>query len=336
MIKHAKQKGSYDEMMARLDDVKDFWTEVHEKEVRPLLNGLDPDVRQEVLTRTYLFQVAETGQLATLDDADDKKVAADGIAPATGIPAPDGASGDELGGSAADEAGGARQGDADDAVEKEATEPAEEELSPADVAVREIKTIYITAKRRYRIGPARVQKLQAALDRYVGTHNFHNFTVRKSFHDASSKRHIKSFEVNPTPIRIRDTEWLSIKVHGQSFMMHQIRKMVAMAVMLVRCGSALDTIDQSYQNKRISIPKAPGLGLLLERPVFENYDLKARDSYGRDPIDFTKYDKEIREFKDQEIYRRMWDVEEQKNAWVTYFFCVESLFATTAGRRQAG
>ena len=59
-------------------------------------------------------------------------------------------------------------------------------------------------------------------------------------------------------------EWLSLKVHGQSFMMHQIRKMVGMVALLVRCGSDLSTLNDSFGQDKYSIPKVPGLGLLLE------------------------------------------------------------------------
>jgi tRNA pseudouridine38-40 synthase len=191
---------------------------------------------------------------------------------------------------------------------------AQRELSPVDMAIREIKAAYVAAKRRYRVSPARIQKLQEALSLYEGTHNFHNYTILKTFKDPSAQRHIKSFIVNPKPIHIRDTEWLSIKVHGQSFMMHQIRKMVAMAVMVTRCGAPVDLITESYGPRRISIPKAPGLGLLLERPVFEEFNKKAKSEYDREPIDFGNYDEQIQEFKDREIYRRMFEAEENDNA----------------------
>lgn len=184
--------------------------------------------------------------------------------------------------------------------------------SAAEVALKEIKAAYVAAKRRYRVTSARIEQLQAALDLYQGTSNFHNYTIQKTFRDPSAKRHIRSFIVNPKPIQIRDTEWLSLKVHGQSFMMHQIRKMVAMAVLCVRCAAPLDRIKQSYGPTRISIPKAPGLGLLLERPVFESYSKKAKDSFGKDPLNFDKYDKEIEEFKHKQIYTRIWDTEEKE------------------------
>ncbi len=300
-VKSAKAHGSYDDMVERLQDVKGYWEEVHKKDVQPVLARLDPEVKQEVLRKLYLSEVA--GFEATTQSLDGPVT--DTAAPATLSPSKTEEGKDTTSGYVT-----AREENGQPDVELGS------DLSPADRAVREIKALYIVAKRRYRVTPARVQNLQAALDKYVGTHNFHNYTIRKTFDQSSAKRHIKSFVDNPTPIQIRDTEGLSLKVHGQSFMMHQIRKMVAMAAMLVRCGSSLTVIDQSYGKKRISIPKAPGLGLLLERPVFENYSKKARETLGKDPIEFDKYEKEMQEFKDREIYARIWDVEERKNAWV--------------------
>jgi tRNA pseudouridine38-40 synthase len=107
---------------------------------------------------------------------------------------------------------------------------------------------------------------------------------------------------------------MSLKVHGQSFMMHQIRKMVSMVTLCVRCATPLERIKESYGEARIAIPKAPGLGLLLERPVFDAYSRKAKASYGRDALDFRLYEDKIQEFKQKEIYNRIFDVEERENA----------------------
>lgn len=64
---------------------------------------------------------------------------------------------------------------------------------------------------------------------------------------------------------IQGTEWLSLKVHGQSFMLHQIRKMVGLIIMIVRTDTPLKLIPETFKENRINIPKAPSLGLLLER-----------------------------------------------------------------------
>lgn len=191
------------------------------------------------------------------------------------------------------------------------TEDSRSVLSPLEAAIKEVKAAYITAKKAYRISSTRRARVQEALDCYLGTRNFHNYTIQKSFSDPSAKRVIRSFKVGPKPIIINDTEWLSLKVHGQSFMMHQIRKMVAMVALVVRCGSPLSIIQDSYGAQNISIPKAPGLGLLLERPVFDSYNEKAVNEFNREKINFDKYQKEMEEFKQREIYDRIFREEEK-------------------------
>ena len=183
--------------------------------------------------------------------------------------------------------------------------------SALEIAIKDVKAAYIQAKKAYRISEKRRTRVQEALAEYLGTKNFHNYTIQKTFADPSAKRVIRSFNVGPKPVIINDTEWLSLKVHGQSFMMHQIRKMVAMAALVVRCGAPLTIIQDSYRSTNISIPKAPGLGLLLERPVFNSYNERAEKEFNRGKIDFNKYQKEMDEFKQREIYDRIFREEER-------------------------
>ena len=179
--------------------------------------------------------------------------------------------------------------------------------------LKSIRQAYLAAKRSYRISPERLKRVTDTLALYVGSHKFHNFTVNKGPKDPSASRYIKSFIVNPTPILINGTEWLSLKVHGQSFMMHQIRKMVAMAALIVRCGTDPIRMKESFDEERISIPKAPSLGLLLERPVFDTYNKRALNDFGKETIDFDKYEKEMLDFKQREIYDRIHREEEKEN-----------------------
>ncbi len=314
----AREKGTYDEMASRLDDVRDFWDAVEQDEIKPLLAALDADAREAVVAMMRATNEVKAYGRASLVDTEHKPAASEenGAGIGGGREEEEEEEEEEEGGGG----GGGGEGGTD-SPRATTSEPngdaAGEKVSgrrgAAEGALRDIKAAYLTAKRRYRITPLRLEKLQAALDVYCGTHNFHNYTVDKSYNDASAKRHIKSFIANTQPVLIRDTEWLSLKVHGQSFMMHQIRKMVAMAAMVVRCGASPDVIAHSYGKRKISIPKAPSLGLLLERPVFDVYNYRAVNSLGRDAIDFAKYDDQIRAFKDAEIYARMWADEETRN-----------------------
>lgn len=185
--------------------------------------------------------------------------------------------------------------------------------SPIAEGIRKLRAAYVAAKRAYRIPSSRLERVRRCLAMYEGTRNYHNFTIAKSFADPSSKRVIKSFVVHPHPIVINGTEWLSLKVHGQSFMMHQIRKMVGMVALVVRCGCDPGRILEAYGEDVISIPKAPSLGLLLERPVFDSYNKRARSEFGREALDFSKYDQEVGDFKQKEIYERIYRDEEKNN-----------------------
>jgi tRNA pseudouridine38-40 synthase len=309
----AKDKGVHDEYMGRLDDVKGFWDEVEKNDIQPILEQLEPDVRAEVLKRLHDTQDQDLSDDGTPTKPDSDVVAKG--AEAKDVEAKDVEMEDaqEQDGKPAEAASTEAAPATDAPVQEEKGPKPDKELSPADLALRQVKAAYVAAKRRYRVTPARIEKLQQALDLYLGTRNYHNYTVMKSYNDPSAKRHIKSFQVNPNPITIGDTQWLSLKVHGQSFMMHQIRKMVAMAVMVVRCGAPLDLIAESYGPRRISIPKAPGLGLMLERPMFTEYNKKAA-GLGKDAIDFAQWEEKIEKFKDDHIYRRMFELEEKENS----------------------
>ncbi|KAL1838174.1 hypothetical protein VTJ49DRAFT_2976 [Mycothermus thermophilus] len=325
----AREKGVYDEYIERIGELKDFWAEVEKNDIQPILAKLDPDVRESVLKKLRDTQdqnledeegiapdpklTATAGDIQ-MQDSDAQKPAEPSGAESTAFPAQ-------------------QPNQVADGTKTE------RELTPAEMALREVKAAYVSAKRRYRVSPDRIAKLQEALDQYLGTHNFHNYTILKAHNDPSAKRHIKSFVVNPEPITIRDTQWLSLRVHGQSFMMHQIRKMVAMAVMVVRCGAPLSLISDSYGPRRISIPKAPGLGLMLERPMFTEYNKRA-PSLGKEPIDFSKWEDKIREFKDQHIYRRMFELEEKENSFHLFFnqvdnFRTDYFLWVTAGGLEA-
>ena len=186
----------------------------------------------------------------------------------------------------------------------------DEESSGTAKAVRRIKTAYLETRRRFRVSSHRLGRLREVLASYCGTYNFHNYTVDKSYRDPSAKRHIMSFKAGD-PILIGDTEWISLKIHGQSFMMHQIRKMVSMAALVVRTGCPTERILETYSPVRINIPKAPGLGLLLERPVFDSYNERVVESYQKDKIDFDNYQEEIEVFKQKMIYDQIFREEEK-------------------------
>ncbi|CAG8433718.1 11276_t:CDS:10 [Ambispora gerdemannii] len=124
------------------------------------------------------------------------------------------------------------------------------------------------------------------------------------------------------PKIIQNTEWLSLKVHGQSFMLHQIRKMVSMIVLTVRSDTPLSLIEKTFSLDKINIPKAPALGLLLEQPVFNSYNKKAKEKK-KDLVSFELYEEKIDKFKDGFIYSKIFAEESAENTFQNWLNVVD-------------
>ena len=318
--KIAEEAEDFDGYKQRQLEVSSFWSETEEQYIKPILGSLDPSIRPLVLKALYdadtepVFKEEPTKELdvgaeTTVNGVPDggreaQSLAVDGVSPQRGLDA----------NALATQSDNEEMLPLDKATDSEEVSqpiPKPREPSPLDLAVKQLKAAYISAKNAYRIHPARAARIQSALSHYLGTHNYHNYTIQKSYRDHSAKRVIRSFLMNATPIIINNTEWLSLKVHGQSFMMHQIRKMVSMAALVVRCGCPDSRVLDTYREDKFSIPKAPGLGLLLERPVFDTYNQRLVTENGREKIEFTKFEKEMEEFKQREIYERIFREEER-------------------------
>lgn len=184
------------------------------------------------------------------------------------------------------------------------------------------------ALKDYRATPDQVTHLRDILKEYIGTKNHHNFTVGKKFADKSAMRHIKSFDCSE-PFMRRGLEWISCKVHGQSFMLHQIRKMMGLALLMVRTRTPASLMTQVFQATKMNIPRAPALGLLLDRTVYEAYNdriknLPAREE-GRAPLTFEPFSKDIQAFKEAWVYETMVQEELDKGVYVFFSMLINEI-----------
>lgn len=353
LVELADEAGDREGYEERQEEVADFWKEVDEKHLKPALAEMTPWVRELVEKALWESETdpeapnAVTNEAAAEDAADmaqPVRIGGDTSQADSSEKTEEAAIIiNEPGLTTESESANAPPSDPmdiepkksesavteDDSVQIVTDKPnpsAEDDMPPLDPAklslaqkraiesaIKKVKGIYMDAKKAYRVPEKRIDRLRAALNAYVGTKNYHNYTVHKTFRDPSAKRLIKSFKAAEKPIIIGGTEWISLKVHGQSFMMHQIRKMVGMAALIVRSGCTVDRIAESFGNVDVAIPKVPGLGLLLERPVFDSYNEKAAEKFNREKVAFTKYEDAMEEFKQREIYERIFREEEESN-----------------------
>lgn len=188
---------------------------------------------------------------------------------------------------------------------------------PLQIASETVKKFSGEAREKYRIKKEKLDVFRDTMKLYEGSHNFHNFTNGKDFRDPSAKRYMKNITVSE-PFVIGNLEWVSIKIHGQSFMLHQIRKMIGLASLIVRTGCPIDKIRESFRMPKVNIPKAPALGLLLERPVYDGFNEKLK-SYGHDPITFDKFTDKMEAFKKKFIYSKIYEQEESEHTFHGFF-----------------
>ncbi|KAK4684269.1 tRNA pseudouridine38-40 synthase, partial [Tremellales sp. Uapishka_1] len=182
-------------------------------------------------------------------------------------------------------------------------------------------------RRGWRVDEGTLKRFRGLIAQYKGTHNFHNYTVGKPFNDRSVKRFMISLEVKD-PVVYGEIEWISVQIHGQSFMLHQIRKMLSLAMLACRTGTPSSLIPETFGNylhlgsksqagtklatgpKRIHVPKAPPLGLLLESPQFKTYNDRIKETPNdaaeeREPVNFGLYKEEMQAFKVKYIYEKL-------------------------------
>ena len=293
LLELAGEAGDLEGYQLRQEEVSNFWSQVEKDHINPILERADPNFLPVI--RKALYQIP------------DKPEAEERVATTTNA-----------------------------LLEQEVLDSSESQhILPkipetAEPVIKELKSAYLLAKKAYRISQARRSRILATLNSFIGTHNFHNYTVNKTPRDPSASRVIKSMTLDDDSKIIEGTEWLSIKIHGQSFMMHQIRKMISTVAMIVRCGAEPQrVISLTFSRERVSIPKAPGLGLLLERPVFDAYnEKKLVGEFGREPVGFTKYEVEMQEFKQNEIYDRIWREEAEGAIFHGYFSSVDNLHSS--------
>ncbi|CRK99788.1 CLUMA_CG013096, isoform A [Clunio marinus] len=167
----------------------------------------------------------------------------------------------------------------------------------------------------FRLSSERFEKLNKILSLYLGTKNFHNFTIRKQPIDPSAFRCIMSFECQtPFTPDNSEVEFARLKITGQSFMMHQIRRMVGLVIGIMRGYVGTDIVERAFKKEKLLVPQAPGLGLVLDTVHYTRYD----DRYGSDgmheALTFEAENDQVEEFFRTKIMSTIIETELRDNS----------------------
>ncbi|XP_077982356.1 pseudouridylate synthase 1 homolog [Glandiceps talaboti] len=172
---------------------------------------------------------------------------------------------------------------------------------------------------KYRITDDVLQQVQSLLDCYKGTHNFHNFTSGKAFNDQSAYRYMKELTLSSPFVR-SSLEFVVITIVGQSFMIHQIRKMIGLVIAITKGFAPKSSLKQCWNDGKMDIPKAPSLGLMLENVHFDPYNKRYGNDGIHEALSWDDHEDTIQKFKEGHIYPTIIETEESEKSmmqWLT-------------------
>lgn len=166
--------------------------------------------------------------------------------------------------------------------------------------------------------PVDQDALDAIFARYQGTHNFHNFTAKVDPSTAEAKRHILYFRCEGVvDVEGGGGRWVKLAVLGQSFMLHQIRKMVGLAAAVARGIAPLEALDAALDPDRdYAVPMAPALGLLLDEAFFDGYNQRWASLHG--PISLAPFREQAEALKRTGVYPHMASLERQGSVYALW------------------
>ncbi|XP_044030508.1 tRNA pseudouridine synthase A isoform X2 [Siniperca chuatsi] len=169
----------------------------------------------------------------------------------------------------------------------------------------------------FRLSPETLQRVNCLFSLYKGTHNFHNFTSQKAASDPSARRYITEMSCGE-PFICSNTEFAVITVRGQSFMLHQIRKMIGLVIAVVKGYAKEEVMQRSWGQEKVDVPKAPGLGLVLERVHFDRYNKRFGGDGLHERLEWDREEEAIKAFKEAHIYPTIVETECQEGSMVSW------------------
>jgi uncharacterized membrane protein YgcG len=180
-------------------------------------------------------------------------------------------------------------------------------------------------------------RVRGVLRNYCGTHNFHNYTVRVAPDDPAAMRYILSFDCS-MPFVVNGVEFVRTTVVGQSFMLHQIRKLIGMMLGVVRgAWREEDQIFALNTKEHCQTPMAPELGLFLCECIYHAYNTRFGETH--EPLSLEKYADKVEAFKTTHIYPHMAETEKEERVmenWIRTLPVSQVRASVEAARKQDG
>ena len=156
----------------------------------------------------------------------------------------------------------------------------------------------------YRVTDEKVKEMNDLMAKYIGSRFYHNFTSGKLPLEPSAQRFITKFEVVDKFLMKSksgaELEMCLLEVNGQSFMLHQIRKMIGLCISIIRGKVNPEVISACWGTQRVDIPRAPGLGLMLDEIHYRSYNKRFEATH--ETLEWSKSKDQVEKFMIDNVY----------------------------------
>ncbi|XP_014607264.1 PREDICTED: tRNA pseudouridine synthase A, mitochondrial-like isoform X1 [Polistes canadensis] len=193
------------------------------------------------------------------------------------------------------------------APEDMASLPSREECD-IEKRIEELSVINGKPYTDFRLSSETLGKINSFMQLFQGTHNFHNFTSKVKPLDPRAKRYIIKFKCIETFVT-ENIEFAIIEIKGQSFMLHQIRKMISMVIAYLRNMATEDSLQQAFKDEKMDIPLVPGLGLSLNYVHYDHYNKRYGSDGIHETLDWKECEEEVEQFQAEYIVKHIVNTE---------------------------
>lgn len=125
-----------------------------------------------------------------------------------------------------------------------------------------IKIENYSIMKNYRITNDQIQILKNIMEIFHGSHNFRNYIMNDENKEEMYVK-ITGATFNKPEVFENGMEWIRIRFTGPVFHLEQVRRMIGMIVVVMRSGTKVNVIANSFGHALMHIPIAPASNLIL-------------------------------------------------------------------------
>ncbi|KAJ3163206.1 tRNA pseudouridine synthase 1 [Geranomyces michiganensis] len=203
----------------------------------------------------------------------------------------------------------------DAAEEQRSADPAPEYFDPLNLQPETEEELSLI--RQYRVTADQIKAMNHIISIFNGTHNWHNYIPGAKYEDSRCYMRIINIECSAPQIHF-GMEWVRVKVQAKAFARYQVRKMMAMAIMVIRTNTPRSVVANSFGYTNIDIPEAPGFGLILDEPFYDTFNSDCERRGDPKGIHFDQHQGPITEFRHHRIHDAIYRAELETMAFVKW------------------